>query len=61
MSSLSLSLVPARVRRSGEHVAVDDTHCRLGLLVTYNPWHLDPVSGISYHDDELEFLGPRNQ
>ena len=56
-----LPLVAATVRADGRRVAVDDIPCRLGLLVTYNPWHLDPSDGTMYHDDELDFTGPRNQ
>lgn len=56
-----LPLVAVTVRADGRRVAVDDIPCCLGLLVTYNPWHLDSSDGTMYHDDELDFTGPRNQ
>ena len=55
------NLIPAKVRMTGEQVMVDDQPCRLGLLVTYNPWHYCDEHDAWYYDDELEFLGQRNQ
>ena len=35
--------------------------CRIGLLITYNPWHYDQENDAWYHDDDLFFLGRRLQ
>ena len=55
------SCVSAIVRSSGQPVLVDDIPCRIGLLVTYNPWHYDQEHDAWYHDDDLFFLGRRLQ
>ncbi len=57
----TLPLLKARLVDSAEEVLVDDIPCRLGLLVTYNPLHYDQANDRFWHDDELEFLDPRNQ
>lgn len=59
--SIAPVLISVKVRKTGEQVMVDDLPNRLGLLVTYNPWHYDQAHDVWYHDDELEFLGQRNQ
>lgn len=59
--SIAPVLIPVKVRKTGEQVMVDDLPSRLGLLVTYNPWHYYQEHDVWYHDDELEFLGQRNQ
>ena len=66
MSTITFSQNPASrvsaiVRSSGQPVMVDDSPCRIGLLITYNPWHYDQENDAWYHDDDLFFLGRRLQ
>lgn len=54
-------LVKAVILAIGEEVMVDDVPIQIGLMKAYNAWHFDKKNDRFWHDDELKFLGDRNQ
>ena len=54
-------LVKAVIIATGEEVMVDDVPIQIGLIKAYNAWHFDKKNDRFWHDDELKFLGDRNQ
>ena len=53
-------MIRARVIDSGEEVMVDDFSIEDFGTSYYNMWH-NTESGITYHDDDLEFIDERLQ